>query len=323
MKSFTDIKEYLADDFYKLNEVIAKELHSEVALIEQISSYIIYSSGKRLRPLLLLLSAKALNYNGDKQYLLSAIIEFIHTATLLHDDVVDSSKIRHNKSTANNKWSNSASVLTGDFLYSRAFEMMVKVDSMAVMSILAKTTNTISEGEVIQLINCQNEKLTEEQYFQVIYNKTACLFQASAQLSAVIANTNKKVENAMANYGLNLGIAFQIVDDILDYKSDSKVIGKEVGDDLKEGKVTLPIIYALKHCTKYEKSLLENAIKNANNSNIKQIISILDKVQAFDYAKQQAKLYVNKAKIFLKDIADNKAKEALELLADLSIKREF
>ncbi len=323
MKCFADIKDYLAYDFQQLNKVIAEELTSNVVLIEQISNYIIHSGGKRLRPLLLLLSAKALNYNGDKQYLLSAIIEFIHTATLLHDDVVDDSDTRHNQITANNKWGNSASILTGDFLYSRAFEMMVKVDSMQVMSILARITNTISEGEVMQLINCQNEKLTEKQYFQIIYNKTACLFQASTQLSAVIANTDKKTENAMLNYGLNLGNTFQIIDDILDYKSDSKTIGKEVGDDLKEGKVTLPIIYALKHCTNDEKLLLETAIKNADNSNIRQIISILDNVKAFDYAKQQAKLYANKAKMFLKDIPDNKAKKTLELLADISVKREF
>ncbi len=322
MKTFSDIQKNLATDTKALNNIIVESLQSDVALINQISQYIIHSGGKRLRPLLLLLTAKALNYQGKHQHTLAAVIEFIHTATLLHDDVVDESATRRGHKTANEKWGNAASILTGDFLYSRAFEMMVSVNEMVVMSILSKATNIIAQGEVMQLLNCKNPDLTVAEYFVVIERKTACLFQAATQLGAVIAKANKDQEQAMADYGLHLGNAFQIIDDILDYQSDAKTMGKEVGDDLAEGKTTLPMIYALKHANPKDKTLLTQAINEADNSNIEQIIAILTKLKAFDYAFKAAEICTKNAKNCLEILPNSDAKTALILLADLSLKRQ-
>ena len=322
MENFSDIQTFLKQDIAQLNTTIINQLTCDVALINQISQYIIHSGGKRLRPLLLLLTAKTFNYQGQHHHILAAVIEFIHTATLLHDDVVDESITRRGQKTANENWGNAASVLTGDFLYSRAFEMMVSVDSMPVMSVLSKVTNMIAQGEVMQLLNCQNPNLTVEEYRVVIERKTACLFQASTQLGAIIAQANSEQEQAMANYGLHLGNAFQIIDDILDYQSDTNTLGKEVGDDLAEGKTTLPIIYALKHANPPDKALLTQAINEADNSNIKQIIAILTKLKAFDYAYDQAKLNTQKAKDCLSILPNSPSKKALNLLADLSLKRQ-
>jgi octaprenyl-diphosphate synthase len=225
---------------------------------------------------------------GEHHHLMAVVIELIHTATLLHDDIVDESKSRRGKETANKVWGNAASVLVGDFLYSRAFEMMVKSDSMRIMTILSKATNEIAQGEVLQLLNCQNSALTEEEYYQVIERKTAVLFQAATQIGGLLSNIDKVQEQALKNYGLHLGNAFQIIDDVLDYQSNAETMGKEVGDDLSEGKTTLPIIYALKNTVAKDRQLLKDAINNADNSKIEQVLGILQSVNAFDYTRKQA-----------------------------------
>lgn len=322
MQTFSELKKFLADDIAALDKVIHKSLKSDVVLINQISNYITNSGGKRLRPILLLLITKLFNYNGVAKHTLAAIVEFIHTATLLHDDVVDNANKRRGKQTANEKWGNPASVLTGDFLYSRAFELMVSVNKMAVMAVMAKTTNTIAQGEVMQLLNCQNPQLSSEQYFQVIEYKTACLFKACAELGAIISNANPKEQKALANYGLQLGNAFQIIDDLLDYGIYNSNSGKEVGGDLKEGKTTLPMIYGINSISSDSKKLLISAIKNADNSQIKTIIKILTKAGAFKDTYKAAQKCTQSAKESLQILPNSTTKEALNLLADLCLQRK-
>ncbi|HIM57791.1 MAG TPA: octaprenyl diphosphate synthase [Gammaproteobacteria bacterium] len=304
------------------DKVLVERLSSNVALINQMSSYIIGAGGKRLRPLLLLLCARATGYKGVHHHLMAVVIELIHTATLLHDDIVDESATRRGKDTANEVWGNAASVLVGDFLYSRAFEMMVEPNSMRIMQILSKTTNSIAEGEVLQLLNCQNAQLTETEYFQVIERKTACLFQAATQIGAILSAANEQQELALKDYGLHLGNAFQIIDDVLDYESDFETMGKEVGDDLSEGKTTLPMIYALENTSGETQALLISAIENADNTHIDQIIEILSSVNAFDYTRQKAQESANLAKQSLNAIPDSDFKTALTLLCDLSLQRK-
>src|SRR3989344_64974 len=246
--NYEAIKALARDDLQAVNREIEARLQSDVVLINQMGSYIVHSGGKRLRPVLVLLGSRALGYEGAAHIQLAAIIEFIHTATLLHDDVVDASEMRRGHTTANSIWGNEASVLVGDFLYSRAFEMMVEVGSMRVMEILAHTTNTIAKGEVMQLLNCHDPETTEERYIEVIRNKTAKLFQAGSQLSAIISNQSNEIEAAMAAYGMHLGTAFQLIDDVLDYGRDNHDLGKNIGDDLAEGKPTLPLIHTLRQC---------------------------------------------------------------------------
>ncbi len=321
MNDFNTIQKDLRKDIDALNCTIYRTLISDVALINQISQYIVHAGGKRLRPIILILVAKSLNYTGDKHYLLAAIIEFIHTATLLHDDVVDRANIRRAQMSANKKWGNSASVLTGDFLYSRAFEMMVEIDSMRVMAILAKTTNIIAEGEVLQLLNRQNTKLDKSSYFRIIENKTAYLFAAAAQLGAIIAQSEPDTEKALKIYGLNLGNAFQIIDDVLDYKANTKILGKEIGHDLSEGKTTLPMIYALEYATEKDRKFLIHALENSDTRNIEKIINILDKTTAFDNTVNQAKICAKKAADAIQNLENNKFKTMLLALTDLVIKR--
>jgi octaprenyl-diphosphate synthase len=322
MKTFEDIQNLIQDDINKTDRVLIEHLSSDVALINQMSGYIINAGGKRLRPLLLLLCARATHYQGEHHHLMAVVIELIHTATLLHDDIVDESKSRRGKETANEVWGNAASVLVGDFLYSRAFEMMAKSESMRIMTILSKATNEIAQGEVLQLLNCQNAALTEEQYYQVIKRKTAVLFQAATQIGGLLSNVDSVQEQALKNYGLHLGNAFQIIDDVLDYQSNAQTMGKEVGDDLSEGKTTLPIIYALKNTTAKDRQLLEDAINNADNSKIKQVLDILQSVNAFDYTRKQAQKSADLAKKSLDSLPDSKYKEALILLCDLSLQRK-
>ncbi|CAC9471161.1 Octaprenyl diphosphate synthase (EC [uncultured Gammaproteobacteria bacterium] len=322
MKTFEDIQNLIQDDINKTDQVLIEHLSSDVALINQMSGYIINAGGKRLRPLLLLLCARATHYQGEHHHLMAVVIELIHTATLLHDDIVDESKSRRGKETANEVWGNAASVLVGDFLYSRAFEMMAKSESMRIMTILSKATNEIAQGEVLQLLNCQNAALTEEQYYQVIKRKTAVLFQAATQIGGLLSNVDSVQEQALKNYGLHLGNAFQIIDDVLDYQSNAQTMGKEVGDDLSEGKTTLPIIYALKNTTAKDRQLLEDAINNADNSKIKQVLDILQSVNAFDYTRKQAQKSADLAKKSLDSLPDSKYKEALILLCDLSLQRK-
>ncbi len=319
---FEDIQQLIQDDITKTDEVLVEHLSSDVALINQMSSYIVNAGGKRLRPLLLLLCARATDYQGTHHHLMAAVIELIHTATLLHDDIVDESELRRGKDTANEVWGNAASVLVGDFLYSRAFEMMIKPESMRIMTILSKATNEIAQGEVLQLLNCQNAALTEAEYYQVIERKTAVLFQAATQIGGILSEVDNAQEKALKDYGLYLGNAFQIIDDVLDYQSDASTMGKEVGDDLSEGKTTLPMIYALENTSGADKQLLEDAINNADNSKIQQVIAILQSVKAFEYTREQAQKSADLAKQSLSIIKDSEYKDALIALCNLSLQRK-
>jgi len=285
------------------------------------SQYIINSGGKRIRPLLLLLCARATNYKGDYHHSMAVVIELIHTATLLHDDVVDSSSTRRGQETANELWGNAPSVLVGDFLYSRAFEIMVEPNSMQIMKILSKATNQISEGEVLQLLNIKNDKVSQTEYFEVIERKTACLFKAACQIAGILSESNQNIIDGLGSFGMHLGNAFQIIDDTLDYESDSLVMGKEIGDDLSEGKVTLPMIYALENTKGSEKETLSHAIKNADSSNIDNIVDILLSVNAFEYSRKIAKNESTKALKSLEVIPSSEYRSALQLLCELSLDR--
>ncbi|MBL4637768.1 MAG: polyprenyl synthetase family protein, partial [Proteobacteria bacterium] len=265
----------IKEDMTSVDAMIQARLQSDVVLINQLGHYIINSGGKRLRPALAILCARACGYKGDKHINLATIIEFIHTATLLHDDVVDNSDMRRGRETANNLWGNEASVLVGDFLYTRSFEMMVEMDSMRLMKILSHTTNIIAEGEVLQLLNCHDADTTEESYLEVIHHKTAKLFEAAGLLGAVITSSSTEIENAMSRYAMHLGSAFQLVDDLLDYSESSETIGKNIGDDLAEGKPTLPLIYAMKHGNEQQAQLIRTAIEEGQRDKIDDVITII------------------------------------------------
>ena len=310
-------------DMDGVNGVIQTRLHSEVALINQLGHYIINSGGKRLRPLLVLLTAKAFDYQ-DKQHIdIAAIIEFIHTATLLHDDVVDGSEMRRGQDTANNIWGNEASVLVGDFLYSRAFEMMVDIKNMRVMEILAHATNTIAEGEVLQLLNCHDADTTEERYLEVIHSKTAKLFEAATQLGAVISDRPEAEEKAMAAYGMHLGTAFQLVDDVLDYSSSADEIGKNIGDDLAEGKPTLPLIHAMRTGSAEQAQIIRSAIENGGREQIDAVIEAVNTTGAIAYTAEMARHEANQAINAIADINPSPYKDALLALADFSVNRTY
>ena len=321
MQNFIEIQALMKNELDQMNKILVNRLDSNVDLINQMSHYIISSGGKRIRPLLLLLCARATNYDGDYHYSMAVVIELIHTATLLHDDVVDQSTTRRGQETANELWGNAPSVLVGDFLYSRAFEIMVEPNSMEIMKILSKATNQISEGEVLQLLNIKNANVTQKEYYRVIERKTACLFKAACQIAGILSNSNQKVIEAMGKFGMHLGNAFQIIDDTLDYESDSKIIGKEVGDDLSEGKVTLPMIYALEKTTKSDKKILTDAIQNADASNINQVVEILMNVNAFQYSRDIANKESNMALESIDILPSSKYKTALKLLCKLSLER--
>lgn len=321
MQNFTEIQALMKSELDLMNKILVDRLDSNVDLISQMSQYIINSGGKRIRPLLLLICAKATEYDGDYHYSMAVVIELIHTATLLHDDVVDQSATRRGQETANELWGNAPSVLVGDFLYSRAFEIMVEPNSMEIMRILSKATNQISEGEVLQLLNIKNANVTQAEYFKVIERKTACLFKAACEIAGILSSADQKVINAMGSFGMHLGNAFQIIDDTLDYESDSNIIGKEIGDDLSEGKVTLPMIYALEKTKKAENKILKDAIKNADASHIDQIVEILLNVDAFQYSRDIAKIESNRALESIDYLPDSKYKTALKLLCELSLER--
>lgn len=325
-----DIKsiiELVSDDMSKVTQAIGENLNSDVALINQLGAYIVQAGGKRLRPVALLLAAKATSIEDPQsdrnQVLLAAIIEFIHTATLLHDDVVDESEMRRGRETANEVFGNAASVLVGDYLYSRSFQMMVEVGSMRVMEILSRTTNQIAEGEVMQLINCGSAETTEQQYMETIQSKTAILFEAATQLGAVITKQASPVEQAMAAYGLHLGTAFQLVDDILDYTADAKDMGKNVGDDLAEGKPTLPLINAIERSEGADKALLEDAITNASRDNLESVLAVIEKTGSLAYTARIARDQAKLAQQALNVLADSPYKQALLSLAEFSVERTF
>lgn len=306
-----------------VDALIQRRLHSAVVLINQLGHYIINSGGKRLRPVIVLLSARAFDYRGSEHINIAAIIEFIHTATLLHDDVVDASDLRRGQKTANNIWGSEASVLVGDFLYSRAFEMMVDVNSMRVMEILARTTNTIAEGEVMQLLNCHDPDTTEERYLEVIRNKTAKLFEAATQLGAVLCRRPTAEEEAMAAYGMHLGTAFQLTDDALDYSAFSEDLGKNIGDDLAEGKPTLPLIYAMRSGTPPQAKVIRNAIEDGGRGNLAEVIEAIESSGAIKYTAQLARREADKAVRAVKCIPVSPYQEALLKLAEFAVNRTY
>ncbi|NCC28613.1 MAG: octaprenyl diphosphate synthase [Gammaproteobacteria bacterium] len=315
------LRQPVAEDVKAVDALILRRLRSDVVLINQIGSYIVNSGGKRLRPLSVLLSARACGYNGDQHIDLAAVVEFIHTATLLHDDVVDASELRRNRETANVVWGNDASVLVGDFLYSRAFEMMVDVANMRVMDILSRATNRIAEGEVLQLLNARDPDTDESRYMEVITRKTATLFEAGVRLGAVLAGSGADVEEAAASYGLNLGIAFQLIDDALDYNARNADLGKNVGDDLDEGKPTLPVIRAMAIGTDEQKALLRKAIEEGGRTHLDQVIEAIASTDAITYTTRLAEEYASRAKTALEVLPPSPAKEALATLADFSVDR--
>ena len=302
-----------------VDDVIREKLHSHVLLIRQISEYIINSGGKRLCPALVILSAGAFGYSGKHHYDLAAVIEFIHTATLLHDDVVDESELRRNRETANALFGNAASVLVGDFLYSRAFQMMVGVNDMRVMQVLADATNTIAEGEVLQLLNCRDPYVTEENYLQVIRYKTAKLFEAASRLGAILSKTTPEQEEAMAVYGMHLGTAFQLIDDTLDYSGQD--IGKNLGDDLAEGKPTLPLIYAMRVGTQEQSEIIRKAIEDGGKDGFQPVLNIIQQTKALDYAKQCAEAEIATATAAISNLPESENKTCLMQLAEFSIIR--
>jgi len=313
----------ISDDRSAVDKIIRERLHSEIVLINQIGHYIIGSGGKRLRPVLILLIANALGYRGKDHHELAAVIEFIHTATLLHDDVVDGSDLRRGKETANNVFGNEAAVLVGDFLYSRSFQMMVTVQNMRVMEILSEATNTIAEGEVQQLLNIHNADLDEAGYLKVIRSKTAKLFESSAQLGAVLTDQSAEIEQAMAAYGLHLGIAFQLLDDALDYTGDAEELGKNLGDDLAEGKPTLPLIYLIHNGTPEQAELVRDAINNGKGVQLEAISKAINDSDAIEYTLKSAEREVEKAIAELSCLEESGYKEALIGLARFSIERSF
>ena len=319
--TFADVTELAREDMQAVDRLIATSLESDVALVSQVSQYIVTSGGKRLRPLLVLLAARALGYDGEQHIRSAAIIEFIHTATLLHDDVVDSSARRRGRDTANTVFGNQASVLVGDFLYSRAFQMMVDIDSMHVMQILADATNTIAAGEVMQLMNVHDPDTTEDSYRQVIYRKTARLFEAGAQIAAVLAGRDPADEAAMITYGQNLGAAFQLVDDALDYNSNAEELGKNLGDDLAEGKPTLPLIYAMQKGSAEDKELIRNAIVEGGLDHLERITAIIEATGALEYTARRAQEAADMAIAALSEVPDSAHKQALVAIAEFSIQR--
>jgi len=321
--SLEAIRSPIESDMLAVDEVIRKRLYSEVVLIRQISEYIINSGGKRLRPALVLLSAGAFGYSGGYHHVLAAVVEFIHTATLLHDDVVDESNLRRGRATANALFGNAASVLVGDFLYSRAFQMMVGAGSMRVMEVLADATNVIAEGEVLQLLNCNDADIDEARYLQVIHYKTAKLFEAATRLGAILGNASMADEEAMAVYGMRMGTAFQLIDDVLDYSGDHAETGKNVGDDLAEGKPTLPLIYAMKNGTPQQAEVIRRAIEHGGLNELDAVMAAIRDTGALDYAKSQAKAEARVACEAISHLPHSKYKESLLQLADFSVTRSY
>jgi octaprenyl-diphosphate synthase len=320
---FETLRNLLTDDLQAVDALIHSCLRSDVALINQLSNYIVNSGGKRLRPMLLLLSANACRYQGNQHINLAAVIEFIHTATLLHDDVVDASQLRRGSMTANAVWGNEASVLVGDFLYSRAFEMMVSANDMRIMEIMSHTTNTIAEGEVMQLLNCHDAETTEARYMDVVSRKTARLFEAAARIGAVLGQQAPAVEDALASYGLHLGVAFQLVDDVLDYSASPEDTGKNVGDDLAEGKPTLPLIHAIHKGTPAQASLIRKAIENGGHDNMQSVCAIIESTGAIPYTAHAAQREADLAIAALEPLPASAYKDALYGLAEFSVNRTY
>jgi octaprenyl-diphosphate synthase len=315
------LQKLIAADMQAVDRVIRDQLHSDVVLIRQVAEYIIGGGGKRLRPALVLLSAGALGYRGNAHHTLAAVVEFIHTATLLHDDVVDESALRRGRPTANTLFGNAASVLVGDFVYSRAFQMMVNVGDMRVLQVLADATNIIAEGEVLQLMNCRNADIDEESYLQVIRYKTAKLFEAAGRLGAILAGATPEVEQAMAVYGSHLGTAFQLIDDALDYSGEAGLIGKNIGDDLAEGKPTLPLIYAMRKGTAEEAALVRRALSSGGLAELEGVLAAISSSGALDYTRRQAEAEAEAARVALSVIPATQYRDSLIQLASFAVTR--
>ena len=307
--------------FDAVTQYILDNLGSNVPLVEKIAHHIVEGGGKRLRPLLVLLAANACGYKGEQHVPLAAVIEFIHTATLLHDDVVDNSELRRGNATANAKWGNAPSVLVGDFLYSRSFQIMVEIGSMEIMQVISNATTVIAEGEVMQLINQRNPDISEETYLQVVLGKTAMLFEAATEVGAILASSSAQDREALRLYGRHLGIAFQIVDDLLDYLSDSETLGKNVGDDLAEGKTTMPLIHAQRLATNEDRELIRQAIRKGGLDDLTPVIEIVQRNGSVDYTREQAQDQIRKAKHAIAGLEDTSFKETLLQIADMAIAR--
>ena len=320
---FTEVLGLLAGQMDEVDAVIQRRLTSDVALVNQIAGYIVHAGGKRMRPKLVLLFANALGCESANRFELAAVVEFIHTATLLHDDVVDESMLRRGKQTANALFGNAASVLVGDFLYSRAFQMMVSVDRMRVLEVLAEATNVIAEGEVLQLMNMHDPDVSVDSYLRVIRYKTAKLFEASARLGAVLADATPELEEACASYGRHLGTAFQLIDDVLDYESDAQALGKNIGDDLREGKPTLPLLIAMERCTADERALIRHAIEHGEVEKLNEIVAIVRSTGALEATRDAARAEAHAAQDALSMLPLNKWQESLLEFAAQSVERSF
>ncbi len=321
--SLDDLKSLTDSDMLRVNQVITDNLASEVVLINQLSRHIILSGGKRLRPMLVMLAARACGYDGDDDALLAAVVEFIHTATLLHDDVVDDSEMRRGQQTASAIWGNEAAVLVGDYLYSRAFQMMVRADSMPIMTLLADTTNTIAQGEVMQLLNIRDPDTSESKYNEVIYAKTACLFEAAGRIGAMLAAAPASRQDSLRDYGKHLGIAFQLVDDALDYSAESDALGKNVGDDLAEGKPTLPLIYAMENGSAKQRDLIRAAIEQGSAERFDDINRAIEETGALRYTIGRAHEHAGRAKQAIVELDDSSHRQALLFIADYAVERSY
>lgn len=317
------IQTCIAEDMRKVDQVIRQSLHSEVTLVNQIAEYIINSGGKRLRPILVLLSAGLFGKIEEHHHQLAAVVELIHTSTLLHDDVVDESSKRRGQSTANALFGNAASVLVGDFVYSRTFQMMVAVKNMRVMEVLSSATNVIAEGEVLQLLNVNNADISDEDYLRVIHYKTAKLFEAATQLGAIISKASPEDEKALTQYGMHLGTAFQLIDDILDLNGNSEEIGKNLGDDLAEGKPTLPLLYAMRNSDPEQSQLIRNAIEHGGLDHLPQVIAAVVNSGALDHVKKLAEVEAEKCRAVIAHFPDSDFKQGMLALADFAVERSF
>jgi octaprenyl-diphosphate synthase len=317
------LKQLLAADMAAVDAVIRARLHSEVVLVNQVGEYIVNSGGKRLRPMLVLLSAQAFGYSDAYQHNLAAVVEFIHTATLLHDDVVDESELRRGRETANALFGNAASVLVGDFLYSRAFQMMVEVGEMRVMQTLADATNIIAEGEVLQLLNCNDADVDIPNYMRVIHYKTAKLFEAAMRLGAILGKASAADEEAAAKYGMHLGTAFQLIDDVLDYSADEAQTGKHLGDDLAEGKPTLPLIFAIQNGAPEQAAIVRGAIEQGDVSKFADVLEIIHATGALEFTRQQALREAEAACAAISSLGDSQYKQSLLELAHFAATRQF
>jgi len=313
----------IAADMRAVDDVVRARLHSEVVLVRQVAEYIISAGGKRMRPALVLLAAGACGYRGTRHHELAAVVEFIHTATLLHDDVVDESSLRRGRETANAVFGNPASVLVGDFLYSRAFQIMVGAGSMRIMQVLADATNVIAEGEVLQLMNCRNADVGVDAYLQVIRYKTAKLFEAAGRLGAILGEASPAVEEALAGYGTHIGTAFQLIDDVLDYSGKEAETGKHLGDDLAEGKATLPLIHVIHHGSAPQAALVRDAIENGSGERFAEVLAAVRESGALEAAREHGIAEAARAKAALEPLPDSNFRETLLQLADFAVQRSF